>query len=197
MADQSKYGKWESQGEQVDAKLWDIASRHHAFPSVYGIQCMCGARPGTNRGFTEHVIDMTVKATAHVAEKRAEWEAEQSEPEWEWAVESTYPYNVVHSGWTDEETARTIAHWPITGGTRRLVRRRKAGPTLPVPNTTKEAIRSALIDNRDPECVKAWPGCHDFGYDPACCRFPKSCSAGGFEPVPDATNHETTGAKDV
>lgn len=73
---------------------------------------------------------------AHDAEKRAEWEAEQGEPEWEWAVESTYPYNVGHSGWTDEETAREIASWSITGGSRRLVRRRKAGPTLPVPDTT-------------------------------------------------------------
>jgi len=31
-------------------------------------------------------------------------------------------------------------------------------------------------DDRDPECVKAWPGCHVGGYDPRCCRFPKSCS---------------------
>lgn len=34
----------------------------------------------------------------------------------------------------------------------------------------------ALADTRDPECVKAWPGCFPFGYDPRCCRFPKSCS---------------------
>ncbi len=78
-----------------------------------------------------------------LAALRAEWEAEQGEPEWEWAVESTYPYNVVHSGWTDEETAREIASWPITGGTRRLVRRRKAGPTLPVPDTTNHETTGA------------------------------------------------------
>lgn len=26
-------------------------------------------------------------------------------------------------------------------------------------------------------CVEAWPEAETFGYDPACCRFPKSCSA--------------------
>lgn len=29
----------------------------------------------------------------------------------------------------------------------------------------------------DPECAAAWPEAHSFGYDPRCCRFPKSCSA--------------------
>lgn len=33
-------------------------------------------------------------------------------------------------------------------------------------------------DGRDPECVKQWPDCFDGGYDPRCCRFPKSCSCG-------------------
>jgi hypothetical protein len=31
-------------------------------------------------------------------------------------------------------------------------------------------------ERRDPACVRAWPGCYSGGYDPACCRFPKSCS---------------------
>lgn len=53
-----------------------------------------------------------------------------------------------------------------------------------------------LIDNRDAECVEVWPGCHDFGYDPACCRFPKSCSAGGFERVPDTTREFAPGECD-
>lgn len=34
----------------------------------------------------------------------------------------------------------------------------------------------APADDRDPECVEAWPGCFSGGYDPRCCRFPKSCS---------------------
>ena len=32
-------------------------------------------------------------------------------------------------------------------------------------------------DTRDPNCVKNWPDCYSGGYNPACCRFPKSCSA--------------------
>lgn len=39
---------------------------------------------------------------------------------------------------------------------------------------------SQLVDNRNPECVKAWPECESSLYDPRCCRFPKSCSAGRF-----------------
>jgi hypothetical protein len=31
-------------------------------------------------------------------------------------------------------------------------------------------------DDRDPSCVAAWPECVVGGYDPRCCRFPKSCS---------------------
>jgi hypothetical protein len=32
-------------------------------------------------------------------------------------------------------------------------------------------------DGRLRSCVKAWPDCYSGGYDPACCRFPKSCSS--------------------
>jgi hypothetical protein len=35
-----------------------------------------------------------------------------------------------------------------------------------------------VVDERDPACVEAWEDCEDFAYDPKCCRFPKSCSAG-------------------
>lgn len=40
-----------------------------------------------------------------------------------------------------------------------------------------------LHDNRDPDCVRKWPQCFSGEYDPKCCRFPKSCSAGtiGFK----------------
>ena len=44
-------------------------------------------------------------------------------------------------------------------------------------------------------CVEQWPECETGDYDPACCRFPKSCSATVYddhrvtdddlEPVPD------------
>jgi hypothetical protein len=30
-------------------------------------------------------------------------------------------------------------------------------------------------------CVEAWPECYEGGYDPACCRFPKSCSADVYD----------------
>lgn len=34
-------------------------------------------------------------------------------------------------------------------------------------------------------CVEVWPECVDGEYNPACCRFPKSCScdAGSAEPL--------------
>lgn len=38
-----------------------------------------------------------------------------------------------------------------------------------------------LEDTRSPECVKRWPECESGAYDPACCRFPKSCSYGELE----------------
>ena len=31
-------------------------------------------------------------------------------------------------------------------------------------------------------CVERWPGCESGAYDPACCRFPKSCSPHGNHP---------------
>jgi hypothetical protein len=37
-------------------------------------------------------------------------------------------------------------------------------------------LRWVDVDGRDPNCVLAWPECYSGGYDPACCRFPKSCS---------------------
>ncbi len=35
------------------------------------------------------------------------------------------------------------------------------------------------------ECVERWPECSTGAYDPRCCRFPKSCSAGVY---PDGTD---------
>jgi hypothetical protein len=31
-------------------------------------------------------------------------------------------------------------------------------------------------------CVEAWPDCWTGGYDPRCCRFPKSCSCTCWDP---------------
>lgn len=33
------------------------------------------------------------------------------------------------------------------------------------------------------ECVNMWPDAHTGGYDPRCCRFPKSCSATVYDPA--------------
>ena len=49
----------------------------------------------------------------------------------------------------------------------------------PAPVPVSERLPGAEdCDGRDPECVKQWPDCFDGGYDPSCCRFPKSCSCG-------------------
>jgi hypothetical protein len=32
------------------------------------------------------------------------------------------------------------------------------------------------------ECVEAWPAAETGGYDPRCCRWPKSCSASVYDP---------------
>ena len=42
-----------------------------------------------------------------------------------------------------------------------------------------------LVDKRDPECVAQWSDCLSGEYNPACCRFPKSCSAGDIEWTPN------------
>lgn len=38
--------------------------------------------------------------------------------------------------------------------------------------------RVIFVDERTSDCVEKWPESVDGDYDPRCCRFPKSCSAG-------------------
>lgn len=52
---------------------------------------------------------------------------------------------------------------------------------------TPDVPAPTWIDERDPHCVEAWPECESFGHDPRCCRFPKSCSAGGWRAAIDAS----------
>jgi hypothetical protein len=47
-----------------------------------------------------------------------------------------------------------------------------------------EARPAGLVE-RDPECVANWPDCYEGGYDPSCCRFPKSCSCEVRRPLPN------------
>lgn len=68
----------------------------------------------------------------------------------------------------------------------------KTGSYQPTPITPEDiddrlrrAFRQCIdegiiprVDNRNPECVQLWPDCCNGGYDPRCCRFPKSCSCG-------------------
>ena len=49
-------------------------------------------------------------------------------------------------------------------------RSRNAIPLAPVPGEVP------VSDDRNPECVARWPECVPDGYNPRCCRFPKSCS---------------------
>jgi len=50
---------------------------------------------------------------------------------------------------------------------------------------------AGAVRGRKTACVEAWPECWDGGYDPRCCRFPKSCSCGaeatGLPPEPEWT----------
>lgn len=67
---------------------------------------------------------------AHVAEKRAEWEAEQGETEWEYGNEMLMNNHTQIYPASSEFMAKAQAWlWP-------MYRRRKAGPWLPVPDTT-------------------------------------------------------------
>lgn len=38
------------------------------------------------------------------------------------------------------------------------------------------------VERRLKSCVENWPGCYEGGYDPSCCRFPKSCSCTIYDP---------------
>jgi hypothetical protein len=55
--------------------------------------------------------------------------------------------------------------------------------------TVKDSLTDAEgLDERDPECVANWPDCYEGGYDPSCCRFPKSCSCEVRRPLPGPDN---------
>lgn len=54
----SKYGDWETKGEEVDTTVQPVASIHH----WHGDTCLCGTKSATARGRTEHIIDATLKA---------------------------------------------------------------------------------------------------------------------------------------
>ena len=48
---------------------------------------------------------------------------------------------------------------------------------IPLPAPQGEIASSPTsTEARDPDCMARWPECEVGGYDPRCCRFPKSCS---------------------
>lgn len=43
--------------------------------------------------------------------------------------------------------------------------------------TLNDGTLARMSDRINDYCAEAWPEAHSGGYDPRCCRFPKSCSA--------------------
>ena len=107
---------------------------------------------------------------AHDAEKRAEWEAEQGETEWEYGSEGAEgtedpdprPLADDNAYWPEslegvrepnaEQAAQIVAKWNEGDpGSARLIRRRKAGPWLPVPGSTVRESDSGVRDSDSEE----------------------------------------------
>ena len=73
--------------------------------------------------------DFDAWLAAHDAEKRAEWEAEQGEVEWEYAVQ-TRIHSIVPA--YNRSVAESMVEHDLRYQSGRVVRRRKAGPWVPV-----------------------------------------------------------------
>ena len=57
----------------------------------------------------------------------------------------------------------------------KLGQRIALGAVTEVAPIVAPSFDSSLVE-RNPECLASWPDCYEGGYDPRCCRFPKSCS---------------------
>jgi len=57
-----------------------------------------------------------------------------------------------------------------------ILSRGSRGAAEPSDQATVKQSPAEPSERREPSCVANWPGCYSGGYDPACCRFPKSCS---------------------
>lgn len=75
----------------------------------------------------------------------------------------------------------------LRGAMERLV-----GPEYITQRSAPTAI--TLRRRRLRTCVEAWPECYSSGYDPRCCRFPKSCSCEAYDservPAPDLEDRD-------
>jgi len=81
-------------------------------------------------------------------------------------------------------TAQQILRAPITvegtfehgGETYRFKAKPEPADAMSELPAASAEVRPSGLAERDPECVANWPDCYEGGYDPSCCRFPKSCS---------------------
>lgn len=73
--------------------------------------------------------------------------------------------SILACGWCEDD-------WPCI--TSRL---RAALAVSPAPLVLDEAKPRRRLR----ACVEAWPDCESGDYNPSCCRFPKSCSAGVYD----------------
>ncbi|AEC53103.1 hypothetical protein SCRM01_157c [Synechococcus phage S-CRM01] len=75
----------------------------------------------------------------------------------------------------DRENKETLKAWEKL----LTYKLKQYGIEFPKPSEPLEDPWEEHRDPRDPECIANWPDCTNGGYDPKCCRFPKSCSCGG------------------
>lgn len=105
--------------------------------------------------YSQHRAEFDSWLAAHDAAKRAEWEAEQGQTEWEYGSDGAegtedpdprllsddspyWPVKLLGVREPNaEQAAQIVAKWNEGDpGSARIIRRRKAGPWLPVPGTT-------------------------------------------------------------
>lgn len=73
---------------------------------------------------------------------------------------------------TNEELARGIYDNILVG--------------VSVQNIFSFEVKRRFTRQKHAACLERWPECESGEYNPACCRFPKSCSC---EIIPERTNH--------
>lgn len=85
-----------------------------------------------------------------------------------------------HYSWCDKTHKHfyRLARWGPTKGDVYLFFCYHCNLPCVIPKYKFREPQLVLVDERDPSCVEGWPECVDGEYDPRCCRFPKSCSAG-------------------
>lgn len=91
---------------------------------------------------------------------------------------------IADAQWDTERRDAQFDRWLVDHDAEVRAAALSVGSGEPYQHLAEKPAPMQLVDERDPECVKAWPECASMEYDPACCRFPKSCSAGQIRLVP-------------